>query len=149
MIFIFYIYFILILIPYYIMSIMSKKEKVIELLKINLPKERIISTLKLIVEKVASLNSDFNYPEEIWEDYENIFEVEELYRRLTPIYEEYFTDEELDFIVKTIKNPLYNKWINLGDLNSEVFIKTSKTTEEYQNEIISALLLKNENNGYV
>lgn len=128
---------------------MVEDEKILNVLKLSIPKKRIIDTFMMVINKLSgSVNGIDLIPDKLWEDYVDIFDEEELYRRLIPLYKEVFNSEEIEFITYVLKNPLYEKWINLQDINSKGFKETSKITEEYHSEIFSALMVKNNNNGY-
>ena len=122
----------------------TSKEKVLEFLKINMSQDA-INTMLEVAKKYVS--GDDEMPDEIWDDYKNLYDVNELYRRLTPIYQEYFTDDDLDFIIEFLKNPKSEKYVNLIT-NTETYSKVSSISMAYMTEIISVVTLKMQNGGY-
>jgi hypothetical protein len=122
----------------------ANKEKVLEYLKLSVSQETINTMLD--VSKNVLPSGDI-IPDDVWEDCKSIYDIEELYRRLTPIYQEYYNDEDLDYILGFLKNPKSQKYINLSH-NTTTLGRVSEVTMGYMNEVMSVITLKIESGGY-
>lgn len=122
----------------------ASKEKVLEYLNLSVSRtamENILDVSRNLIPMGEIL------PDEVWSDCKSLYDIDELYRRLLPIYQEYYDDDDLDFILDFLRNPKSNKFTNLSS-NPETLGKVTETTMGYMNEVVSVITMKIESGGY-
>jgi len=123
----------------------ASKEKVLDFLRISMSQKAIDSILESAKNYISNKGQEL--PESVWNDYKELYDINELYRRLTPIYQEYFEDEDLDYVIEFLTNPKSKKYVELVT-SLETYSKVSTISMDYMNEIVSVVTLKMENDGY-
>ena len=122
----------------------ASKEKVLDFLRISMSQEAVDSILETAKDYIT--NQGQSLPEVMWTDYKELYDINELYRRLMPIYQEYFEDEDLDYVIEFLTNPKSQKYVKL--VTSPVYSEVSNISMDYMNEIVTIVTLKMDNNGY-
>jgi len=89
----------------------ASKEKVLDFLRISMSQKAIDSILESAKNYISNKGQEL--PESVWNDYKELYDINELYRRLTPIYQEYFEDEDLDYVIEFLTNPKSKKYVEL------------------------------------
>ena len=122
----------------------ASKEKVLDFLRISMSQEAVDSILETAKDYIS--NQGQTLPDSMWADYKELYDINELYRRLMPIYQEYFEDEDLDYVIEFLTNPKSQKYVKL--VTSSVYSEVSNISMDYMNEIVTIVTLKMDNNGY-
>lgn len=122
----------------------ASKEKVLDFLRISMSQEAVDSILEVAKDYIS--NQGQTLPDSMWTDYKELYDINELYRRLTPIYQEYFDDEDLDYVIEFLTNPKSQRYVKL--VTSSVYSEVSNISMDYMNEIVTIVTLKMDNNGY-
>jgi hypothetical protein len=122
----------------------ASKEKVLDFLRISMSQEAVDSILETAKQYIT--NQGQVLPETMWNDYKSLYDIDELYRRLTPIYQDYFEDEDLDYVIEFLTNPKSQRYVKL--ITSEAYSDVANISMDYMNEVVNVVLLKMENYGY-
>ena len=123
---------------------MNKTNKIKSFLDQNM--SGVVEEFDAVLDQVRTMiPSADELPSEIWVDFKKLFDPEELVRRMIPLYDDSFTEDEIDELSTFFSSKIGIKYL---DQNVKMSIEASKIGQVYSQEIVEIILMKIDNNDY-
>lgn len=89
----------------------ASRDKVIKLLKTSGTEETIQKTMQLSIGNFKNMPGADSVPNDFWENFMKEIDYSELTNMYIPIYQEQFTDSDIDALIKFYESPIGKKFV--------------------------------------